>query len=777
MYRRVVRVQLLVAIIIAADNNISSSPSSSNAAAGPGTQSLAQDKNRTLYLLSFLPYPTDDDVEAERESARNGAVNTQPVWNEGPSVYLAAKLAVELINNNPDILPGYTLELIQGRGGCNVVSRTSIGFTKYLFNNGGKKVLGILGPGCSASGLFVSKVTGTNESEISLLSVHLGTSPIFSQSAFPYSFSMLAHTSTVAMAIAELMKTNKWRNVIVLYDESQVYFTNLLEYLERTLKIGAANTGIPVASLIYENYIPFNDIKLSQKRIILLLVGSSLFSRILCVSFRNGLIYPTYQWMIVGAVFEDLRSVHTVYEGELLSCQLEELLEFGKQSIFILDHFEPLNATKHTDSGLTHEQFMHKYKGLISNHTNSSLRPSFWGTVYFDATWAMALALNNSIEVLKSHNVELSEFEYGQNQFTDIIRQQLLQLSFEGISGMIRFNGTTGFVSRGVDIEQVQQRQLQRVMHFNGTRLLQSTAAKQETIEDNFDNFGEFSEVPIWVTVLILMSTAFILVLLATLYCGNIVHRHAPSVKASSLKIIHLTYIGCYLTTVGILCESIAAFLSSQPVKKCHLEQASFSIEFFGMTLIFATICVRTWRLYRIFVHYIHPGMFVSDKALFVFIFICLILELPVILAWCIADPIKPTVIRNFDLQLRRIYCTSGRFYIWALSLLAYNAVLLLISCYFALRCNKISQKDFKSNSILNLAYILTIELTIGICIHVLFPRTYDPQPEYLTKNVTLLVYVFSCCVLLFLPPLLPLLKHNPRRQSKRSSTLLKLIM
>ena len=739
---------LLVAATIATDLQL---PSYNDD--GLGTQPEEVDTKQTLYLLSFLPYPADLDIE-------NSA---QPVWSEGPSVYLAANLAVELINNNSDILSDYTLELIQGRGGCNIVSRTSIALTKHVFHDEGKQVLGILGPGCSASGLFVSGVVGSNQSEVPRLTVHLGSSQHFSnRSAYPYSFSMLASANTVARAITELMQNNNWKDIIVLYDESQIYFVTLLEQIEQSLNVGrnSTNLNIPIASLVYENYIPFSDIRRSQKRIVLLMVGSDLFSRILCVSFRKGLSYPTYQWVFVTRVVQDLRPVNIVYEGVPMTCQLEELLDIATQSIFVLDHFEPLNVTKPTVSGLTYEKFMSRYECLISSQKKSRLQSSFWGTVYFDATWAMALALNNSIEELKSRNLDLSQLEHKQSVhlFTDIMREQLLQLSFEGVSGTIKFNDTTGFVSRGVDIEQLKERKLKRVMHFNGTHLLQTNEATLKFIKDNFD---KFLDVPIWVTVLVLTITILISVLLVSLQSSSIVHRHAPSVKASSLKILHAAYIGSYLTIVSIVCESIATFLSSHRERKCHLEQASIAMVFLGMTLIFATICVRTWRLYCIFVHFVNPGIFVSDKALFMFISLCVVLELPVILAWCIVDPIKPTIVRNLDLEVGRIYCTSEYSYVWALSLLVYNIALLIVSCYFALRCNRINRKDFKSNSILNLAYILTIELAIGICIYFLSPQTHNPLPQYLAKNVTLLVYVFSCCALLFLSPVLPLLKSR----------------
>ena len=92
---------------------------------------------------------------------------------------LAAKLAVEIINNRSDILHGYTLELLRGDSGCNVVSKASTSLVENLFYKG-KQVVGIIGPGCSTAGLFVSNIISTNHRGISIPTIHLGGSPVFS---------------------------------------------------------------------------------------------------------------------------------------------------------------------------------------------------------------------------------------------------------------------------------------------------------------------------------------------------------------------------------------------------------------------------------------------------------------------------------------------------------------------------------------------------------------------------------------------------------------------
>ena len=697
-----------------------------------------------LYVLSLLPYPSSQ-----------GDSSFQPVSDEGPPIYLAGELAVELINNNSDILNGYTLKLLQGDGGCNLVSTTTISLIENLFYKN-KTVVGILGPSCSSSALFVSKIISTSERAISIPTIHLGGSPRFAKrEAFPYSFSMVDFAKVFADAVVALMHMNGWKNVIILYDESNIYYTTILEYFQQTFR---PETTIAVASVIYANYIPINEIKQSLTRVILLLVEQDMFNRILCIALSKDIIHPTYQWVFISKNLNDLKPISLNFEGIQLSCDLEQMQMAANLSFYIRYHDKSINRTKPTHSGLTQMQFRRRYSRRINNYNhkmNATLKPNFSGTFYFDSVWAMALAINNSIDELRSQGIELADFQYEQNQITDSIGEQLLHLSFEGVSGFIKFDNVTGFVSRGIDILQLQQNELKLLLYFNGTDL--TVIGKNATlyaIEDNFNRFGTLQKVPAYMCVICLVITTFVLILIASFHFVSVLYRNSPSVKASNLKIVHVAYCGCYLTVISITCNTAATLLHTHTERKCELVQAALALVFCGMNLIYSTICVRTFRLYRIFVHFINPGRFISDKALFLFVSLCIVVELPVIFAWSFADPVHPEIRRNPSLKLIRVQCSSDSLKVWFLTLLGYNALLLFLSCYFALRCSKVSQKGFKNNSILILAYILSIELTVGIGLYFLLPQGLNPLPEYLTINVTLILYIFTCWALLFMPPI-----------------------
>lgn len=714
----------------------------------------------TLSLLSLLPYPNPQ--------GSGGGDTVQPVWGDGPAVFLAARLAVQLINNRSDILHGYTLELLKGDSGCNVISKASTSLVENIFYKG-KHVLGIIGPGCSAAGLFVSKVISTNQRSISIPTIHLGGSPVFltERQAFPLSFSMLDVPHTSADAILAVMQHNGWSSISILYDESHLYYSTIVEHFQQNHIKGLT---IPIASVHYRDRIPFNEIRKSENRIILLLVGENMLSNVLCIIYKNGYVHPTYQLVFMNRSPSDLGAVNMLYDKQRMTCDLDELLEAAEKSIFLQYHDNSASLKmKSTDVGLTQNQFKQRYMKLIrkySRRMNINTEPSVWAAFYFDSTWAMALALNKSEDELRSLGLSLAQFKYGQNQITDVIHKHLVQLSFEGVSGKIKFNNTTGFISRGMDVSQLRQGDLKLLLYFNGSDLISlNNRTRLLAIEDDFDNFGTITQVPIAISTLCMIVTLIVLILLASFHYISIVYRSFPSLKASNLKIIQMAYIGSYLTIAGIICEGIAVTLNSRDDKRCKLLHAMFLQVFCGMTLIFSTICSRTWRLYRIFIHFNNPGKFISDRALFFFICLCLTMELPILLIWVFTDPIYPVATRNFLTNLVRIHCTSETLKIWFLSLLSYNALLLFLSCYFALRCHKVSQKDFKSNSVLILAYLLTLELTLGTGIYFLLPESDSPLQEYLTINLMLLVYIFSCWGLLFLPPILPLLKSERRKQ------------
>ena len=136
--------------------------------------------------------------------------------------------------------------------------------------------------------------------------------------------------------------------------------------------------------------------------------------------------------------------------------------------------------------------------------------------------------------------------------------------------------------------------------------------------------------------------TVLELVVLITLHVLTIKYRFSQSVKASSPKLSLLNFIGCYLiifTLFLYMFRSYLLFDDYTTVFLCNLTWAwLLPISF---TLAFGTVAVRTWRLHRIFTHYLNPGRFIADHYLMAFVFI--LLGVDVLLGIYFVDGHRPT--------------------------------------------------------------------------------------------------------------------------------------
>lgn len=380
--------------------------------------------------------------------------------------------------------------------------------------------------------------------------------------------------------------------------------------------------------------------------------------------------------------------------------------------------------------------------------------------------WSMGLALNNSIDVFDSKlGLDLTDYRYGHKEANFILRDQLLSLNFEGVSGRIKYSNLTGYVNnRGINFFQIINNEMVLVESYNGLTIVPITTNGKtlDYIPDTFDDLT-VATLPIYVGALFLTGAAIALLLLAASHVVSVIYRNHKSVKASSFKLLHVAYVGCYLMIFALVCYVTSESLTSekQMATKCALYMVLNCTMLYGLTLIFSTVIAKTWRIYRIFVHYLDPGALISDKVLFAFIFACLLPETLALLAWGIVSPLHPEHRTNIDQRKERTVCTNSNYLLWFLPLLSYNGFLILLSCFLALLCHRIQNRFFKANNIIVLVYLLVIVLALDGTIYFSLPDSYNPVPEFVVLGIGMLAVVYSCLVLLFLVPLLPLFKEK----------------
>ena len=150
--------------------------------------------------------------------------------------------------------------------------------------------------------------------------------------------------------------------------------------------------------------------------------------------------------------------------NQYIPCSSEEVQAVILNSIFI-NYVLHRSDDQKTEAHITYSQFWNQYKKRVEefsndrsiysvpdNSNNVTVRTNEHAAIVFDAVWAIALALN---EVEKSF-VNLTEYglKLGSSEHSNMIRDILYDNEFEGASGHIKINSSTGYTEREIEIGQ-----------------------------------------------------------------------------------------------------------------------------------------------------------------------------------------------------------------------------------------------------------------------------------------------------------------------------------
>ena len=705
-----------------------------------------------LKILTLLPYPNKEIPQI-----------LQPSYDNGEVLFPAAEIAVELANNSSNILQGYRLKLLKEDSGCSFASQALYKLASSLakslkttssVNSG--NIVGAIGPACSVSSKAVAEFSG--HSEIALLNIVLSASLELNSNRTRYSFGIMDSAEAVSKAILSLIRN--WKDVSILYDDSRMYFTSIARLVNSKMKMSSRTLNLfPLSA---DNLSPKTIQEAGNKsRVIILLLDSVLLSRVICIAEKEKLTSSeTYQFILNQNKVMDVSDVEIQFKKEIYNCTKLQIKE-AMNDFIIVQH--QLQNPEETNAGISLEMFNELYHAKLMRQVPQQPRDPH-APLLFDAMWSLIMSLNNSMS-----RIDLGSYRYGQSDSTDIIKEELLQLDYEGLSGKIRFNNTTSRVRQNVNIFQRNEtggKVLMGSYDRERDEIVRTSEKLQTIINDRFE-FRIFT-LPKGLGIFMLVIVGMILALILTLNIITCIYRRQKSVKSSGIKLNLLSFISCYLF-IAALITTILTYCFTDKIKSqriCIMQHfLDFSISI-GLTLLLGTVCVRTWRVYRIFIHYRNPGRFLTENALTTFVLIITLintlLKIPDLFysKYEADEEIKD---RNIIIRCRRKYFRE----IFSIGLLM-SAILLIITVILGFYTRKVPNKNFRSNLIMVHSYLFSIiiPITVGLyTIYFLIPGTVGFIVSFCSLCVLLYSLIFIPCLLHFLPPLLPvfkLIKNSP---------------
>ena len=698
-----------------------------------------------LFITTLLPYP-----------ASNARPAFQPSWDEGLNIIPAMELAVRHVQQKEGFLDGYELKLVHEDGGCDISTKTYNGLATLF--SASNPVLGMIGPGCSASTLASLPLLNRT----SLIAVHGAGSPKINRTSFPNSFGTLGSAYGYVDVTFALMRKSGWRRLGLLTDPNRPFFSDTVNFLQRDLPRTYPEAKILYSSPVYDFFLPVADIKETLLRVVLVFTGPELARKVMCIAFHEEMFYPAYQWVIIGRTLEEFTSmpVYFQYDSIQYNCSTKDLARVLEGNILVNYKLFRFEENQKTFSGLSYQEYLQQYNASVmaynSNleNNNNAIEVSVWATYLYDAVWAWAVVLDN---VTKSGNFSIEEYQF--DQPNDALIEQFEQVDFEGVSGRIKFDRETGSVNRVMDIFLISNATEEYVAYCNAGAIVKLSTNLQ-FVPDSFD-IVTASVYPATAVILCLLLLVQSMIVIAT-QITVAVNRDFKSIKASSPKISHLAYIGVYLLVIGFMLSTVIDTFNVDN-HKANICQAVWAFLFpYGFTLAFGTTTVRTWRLYRIFTHYLKPGNFISEPALFTIVFLLLAVDVTISIIWTSIDPFVLATDLDTSDSVVRTTCGSEHYFVWLGIVMGYRFLQLLALLTLTLQTRNIRSRSFQTVTLQVLVYCTFAIFGFGLTLYYfsVFLK-YDGNISYglLGLVINALVLLYILCV--FMPAILPLIKHK----------------
>ena len=712
-----------------------------------------------LNLLTMLPFPD-----------QNPQFN--PSWNEGLNVLPSLYLARDQINSRTDLLPCHQLDLLVVGGGCDIASTTAVSLTVGLVGPESRtRVIGMVGPGCSTSALQTAPLL--NQPEIQLIQVHGGGSPLFAnRSIYSNSLSILGSTKAFVDLSLALMRKSGWQNIAILFESNRVYYRSTKEVFVSSLN---SNVNVLFNSAVYPTFYPLDGVRSSLARIVFVFTAPSHSSKIMCLAYHMGMVYPAYQWVIISRRLDDFvgenyslsDNITFSYSGKIYSCSFKQMLDVALKGTFLLN-YQLIPPRKINGSpklaNTTFDTFLELYEGRANQYNVSA---TYWAYYFYDAVWAWARVLHRMID---KHGGIFDNFDYGNKTLANMILNEFYSrdFEFEGMSGLISFNSSTGFYDRSSDLYQIVNGQERYVAYNNGTNIVKLQPLN--IITDLVRSAEKVSDILIAVFVIIQFVELVAIIILHVL---TVMYRGEKSVRASSPKLVHFAFVGNYFLLFGLMLNLFIEIEIQSDKVSGIVCQATWGWIFpIGFTLTIATVAVRSWRIYRIFAHYLDPGRFISNTALIVMIVILLCIDLIIAVVWTAVDPLTLVVVEDsvqvgaarelvLERSCRSQYGWQG-YASWLVIVMSIRISLLLMMVTLSLLTRRIPNKTFATTSLRIFSYTFSCVFFFGFMLYYFFlflnlDQNIDYAILFIMLNTCIVLYI--ACI--FIPPLMPIFKEK----------------
>ena len=496
-------------------------------------------------------------------------------------------------------------------------------------------------------------------------------------------------TSSLVESVLALASAIGSNSIGVIAEEGNTFYHRLSTELVSKLK-HHPNLTLAISASFHngnENHI-ITDIVAADARVFFLSMSSHLSSRILCKAYSRELLWPRYAWVLHRFKFENILPFKNAS-----NCNSNEVLD----GTFIIQPSPRMN-----------DKYNFSHVIAPDYKISEDLKMNLISSLLHDAVYVLTLRANSSDHLDPNNH----------------------SFNFNGASGSIEFDNQNSLISN-IDIYQASDKTVSlvgifdsavhKLVHWNANVILLNGVEADVAFEKLLPTYIILC---ILIAICIAVNTTFMV-----LY---VYFRKEPDIKATSMSLSLLIFIGCYLLTGFTIVAVTWHRYTLIPVPLWQLCVVNTWLSGLGVSipLILATILVKMLRIYYIFTRHsrIKVDFSKSDYALALYTVLIVSPNVIVLIIWLIVDPFYDTLHRTeypeLNLVVDKYHCKSNHQTVWFGILVLFFVVLSTAVITVAIKTRKIRQKHFKDTKKVNLLIFLLlfiITFTLSFCSLLIF--------------------------------------------------------
>ena len=706
-----------------------------------------------LYLLNVQPYPDDNDF-----SGFDGGLNLIP----------AAHLAAEEINNRSDILTGHHLEVIDIEAeacGRSVITKGLVNLYGELLNR--DCIVGVMGFVCSTSTNFLAPIVEL-PGIAGYITLANSASPHHRNiTTYPNLFHTISSASVHNTVIISLMQMFNWKRIGLVFNSETVFYrSTATDFIQRITNLpdtklitDIALTAQPSKSDINE---VFNTINSEEARISYWLGNDAQYALFLCEAYQRKFVWPGYVYILR----HNPHIITNILKAKT-SCNNEQILE-AVEGVILLDYRLYVDDDTELFSGWNFFEFQQRYVDKLIEFTNQTDSVNLtYATSFYDQVWTFALSLNNSLQSILSRNLSFLDYTFPNTEtISNIIKQELLNLSFQGASGRIRFNENHEIPSL-VNIMQIQNGTVRLIAIYDPFSMNVSRNDHYPTNNippDTFDTVYNF--LPLWIGVCIFIVQSALFCLITTNMVLLTYWRNEREIKATSYLLSMLLTSSCYLLTIGPVIQTVYRIIvihnTTLHTVLCNVSLWSTAL---GLDLMLATLLFRLFRVVHIFKPFQRASKYLSaDMYILLYVLLTCSVKVLILIIWSIVDPYRSQAVRKYDsTTMPPVYratpmCYCNQLGVWYAISYLYSVILLSFVVFFAVQTRRIKITDFKDTKKINLfVFLVIITLSTAIPLVVILSEIDIQIGAVVSQWIGIFSVPLLCQVCLIVPKVVPL--------------------